>query len=497
VNTVERPVVRWFGKPPTPEQRQAIEERDLKLFFDEPDTPELRFARCAVFWATDEHYGAMVSLLEDDLAAAVDEGLLVYVVVPDRNSNIQHTTRAIEKIAPNYSDRQLPVLVRAEGVSIHEIANGALLHKPGPLANGLLKVPDGHGLSPTDLRLLQRAFHDFSEVRLTPISAGFSGADTFFVESVRLSPVRAEPKPYFLKVGDSEDLVDELERFRKHAEHFITWTLRPNFVPERSIQGTKRGLLVGAFVEGAESLAHYARKGEGVPYITALFEDTMAGLRKHCETKVGSVVDALHDYDKHDRIPAERVEAARALGGQVYEPKQLWRGLLSAPTHSWNECVMHGDMHGQNVRARRGEAILIDFAHTTRGPTSADPACLEVWLVMEPDGHATSRDQWRAWAEELYRPDVIEQMLTVHASPSGYWFHDCVAEIRRVAAKSLAGSAEYKLALTVFLLRHASFTANEENKDEDEYRRTYAYWLANRLVTTLAPQTFQAAGIIK
>jgi hypothetical protein len=39
--------------------------------------------------------------------------------------------------------------------------------------------------------------------------------------------------------------------------------------------------------------------------------------------------------------------------------------------------------------------------------------------------------------------------------------------------------------LAVYLLRHASFRANKGDKGDDEYRRTFAFWLACRLAEHL------------
>jgi Ser/Thr protein kinase RdoA (MazF antagonist) len=44
---------------------------------------------------------------------------------------------------------------------------------------------------------------------------------------------------------------------------------------------------------------------------------------------------------------------------------------------------MHGDLHGENVRVRNGNAILIDFASVCSGPLTADLAALETCLAFE------------------------------------------------------------------------------------------------------------------
>ncbi|WP_430702203.1 phosphotransferase [Mesorhizobium captivum] len=45
--------------------------------------------------------------------------------------------------------------------------------------------------------------------------------------------------------------------------------------------------------------------------------------------------------------------------------------------------LCHGDLHGENVRVRGGQAILIDFAAVDHGPLVIDPAALETALVLK------------------------------------------------------------------------------------------------------------------
>ena len=219
--------------------------------------------------------------------------------------------------------------------------------------------------------------------------------------------------------------------------------------------------------------------------------DTLSGLRRHASPgasiKQRTVVDALAPYCKPDKVPVDRWSTAATLfGGAAVKPEVLWWRLLGLPEQDWRKSAIHGDLHGENVRVRKQDAIVIDFAHAGLGPASADLAQLEVWIVFDTSGDAPNGDEWKSVVAALYSPEGIEASLdnpsTVGAAT---WIHTALAEVRTLAADSVLCKDEYKRVLAVYLLREASFPAKEKFQEEDEYRRTFAYWLACRLVDSL------------
>jgi hypothetical protein len=485
-----RPNVLWFGRAPRKDHQTEIAGREMTLQLGSSQPPQLRYARAAVFWAADTDFDTTLDVLERHLVSCIDEGLLVYVVVSDDVAQVTHATQAIDALVPKHGGAR-SVIVRNDAVSSHELANEAFTHDPGPVANQALTFQgDISNLTPQCKLLLQRAFSDSSTLVLTPIKAGFSGASTFIVHAtVNASPPLPEPMPFFVKLGESASLLDELTRFRTHAEHYITWNLRPNFLMERSIFGVSEGVLVGTFVEGSKSLAECAQSGDGAKCIGTLFDETLSGWRKRANPHSGnnSVVAALAAYDRHPKISSERVKQAQLLfGGDVRPPTTLWRSLISAPRQSWLECVIHGDMHGDNVRVRKDDAIVIDFAQAGKGPACADAASLEVSLAFQPGD--LDLKQWQLWVEDLYRPDVIDSMMEGATVNDGGWIHRGLSKIRHIGRSCVLGHDEYKRVLAVFLLRHASFQANPSDAQADEFRRCFAYWLANRMVMSIAAE---------
>ena len=164
----------------------------------------------------------------------------------------------------------------------------------------------------------------------------------------------------------------------------------------------------------------------------------------------------------------------------------LWWRLLGLPEQDWRKSAIHGDLHGENVRVRKQDAIVIDFAHAGLGPASADLAQLEVWIAFDTSGDEPNRDEWKSVAAALYSPEGIEASLNNPGTVSAEtWIHNAVAEVRALAVNSVTCKEEYKRVLAVYLLRQASFLAKAQFRDEDEYRLTFAYWLACRLVDSL------------
>jgi hypothetical protein len=156
----------------------------------------------------------------------------------------------------------------------------------------------------------------------------------------------------------------------------------------------------------------------------------------------------------------------------------------------------HGDLHVQNVRARRGEAILIDFNSTQfSGPLVADPASLEVSLVFEVEATDQDNEGWRTLVETLYRSEYLHRAPPPPKEPAPReWMWACVRQIRLIALESQTTDREYQVALIMYLMRRASFA---DESGPDKYRRDYAYFLASRLTDDLVSaigKTKEASG---
>lgn len=490
---LERPKMLWFGRPPSEHDLREAKNRHVVIEVVLPgEQPNFRYARAAVFWATPPYFESTAEALEANVVGALDEGLFLHIVVEGEGQR-KDIERVLDAALPEGAPADQHRL-RIGPVEPHEGPNAALMHNPGPVANDRLEitVPDDVVLRPDQRLLLKRAFHDCKAIELQPIKGGMSGALTFLVDATLAdSNAGTRPVPFFAKLDVPGKLRQEMRRFQEFAEHHIRWYLRPNFVAERRIYGVHQGILVGTFVHPSKSLWEVVLDGDGPRHIRSLFEETLGVLRQESTGSEpdapGSVIEPLEHFCKYERVPAARVEAAKVFGGAVHAPRSLWRKLIGLPKQRWRRSAIHGDMHGDNVRVRKEDAIVIDFAHAMIGPMSADLASLEVWLAFKvPLDRVVDREGWRQATERLYRPDSIDlAMVGLTLEVTDAQAEPCLREIRFLAQGSTHSAEEYRRVLALYLLRHATFPAEESCREEDEFRRTYAYWLANRLVVAL------------
>jgi hypothetical protein len=483
----------WFARPPTESHRAEASNRDLLIEEVVPGAlPDFSQARAAIFWATFPHFEAAIDALEVHYRAAVDHGLLVYVVVETRGQ-LAEVNRLLENAHRSGWDNG-NYQVRLGAVPAHEAPQKALMHKVGAAANPelVIEAPAQSGLTPNHFLMLQRAFSDCRWIGLAPLSGGLSGALTFYAHAkLAASNAGDTPQPFFVKLDKADKLREEMLSFTQYAEHHVPWHLRPNFMPRRCLYGVDTGILVGSLVESSYSLWDVAREGRGSRHIHSLFTETLALLRQHrqpVDTQThGSVVDPLSAFCKHERVPSHRIELARKFGGELHGAVALWRKLLNLPLRAWLRSPIHGDLHANNVRIRKDDAIVIDFAHATNGPMCADLASLEVWLSFEwPENTAFDRVTWQSRVEQAYHLDTILAGAPPFDRSEEHWSLGCLQEVRRLASDATLSAEEYARVLAVYLLRHATFPASAHSCEDDEFRRAYAYWLANRLVLSLS-----------
>lgn len=171
-----------------------------------------------------------------------------------------------------------------------------------------------------------------------------------------------------------------------------------------------------------------------------------------------TVVSALKVFCEHEKVPERRwSRAAELFGGDL--------------------CV------------RKEEAIVIDFAHAQTGPASADVAHLEVSLVFDAREGDLQGEAWQQAVLELLAPAALETSLVDPATVTrDNRMGAVVGQVRALVPETVANwasSADYMRVLAVYLLRHSSFPTNVGDGGDDEYRRTFAYWLACRLTEHL------------
>jgi hypothetical protein len=501
---ISRKVVFWFGQAPSPDDQKEFANRGLTLRHSlASDTIFNLDVACAIVFCGRPPYINDVCARLSLAKAALNAGLMVCLLADDAP-----TQTHLEKHLPSplHPKLQSAVLPKTGAFAAHTLPQAILNHDAGPAANRTLEIALSPGISLDDDErfLLQRAFTDSRRIVLRRLSGGLS-AHTFFVQAtLTFSEAGPRPMPFFVKLDKPKDIASELFNYEAYATQHIPWNLRPNIDARRCLMGIDRGILVGSFVDRSESLWAVAQKGDGARYIHGLFENTLMGWRGHADrldTQRGTLATRLHDIFRYEEVQQRYIEAAAAHGMRE-APKALWEHLLDLREQEWREGIMHGDMHGENVRVRDNDAIVIDLAKTrANGPLSADLASLDVWLSFKvPAGTPLpTREIWTAVVDDLYSPHGVREMPATESVDVGLdWLRACIRQTRMISAASCKESTEYATAVAIYLLRRATRAPDPFDDPgrsaEDEYRRGYAFYLGARLVQELVANTGRPAA---
>jgi hypothetical protein len=314
------------------------------------------------------------------------------------------------------------------------------------------------------------------------------------------------PLPLFVKIDKRESADEEKENYRRYAEHYIPFHLRPNLDRRRCVGMRSCAALVGDFVDDALPLRQSLRCGHGIGALFSLFETTLRAFRlQPFMANAQPMANVLADFVKNRARVHElfdvTIKRARTLGlTSALENLQQQVSNLAAPL----SCFVgpsHGDLHTGNIMVRGGDAILIDFSSTNNTvPLTADPAALEVSLMFGTDEADTQEcfEEWRAFIDEIYAPIN----LTLHPSalfertPGAFsWLRRSLRELRHIILGCNAKEDEAKIVLAAYLLRYARLGLEHlpaTLKDLAFDRHAYALVVAERIV-----QTFPIPDITK
>ncbi|MGY3135345.1 hypothetical protein ACVWZM_006027 [Bradyrhizobium sp. USDA 4501] len=100
---------------------------------------------------------------------------------------------------------------------------------------------------------------------------------------------------------------------------------------------------------------------------------------------------------------------------------EVWKQLTTLRQH-YRLAPAHGDLHGENVRVKNDQAILIDLASVLRqAPLTADLAALETWFAFEltPECNREQYEDLVWWSEidRLYAPSSFIHAQALASRP--------------------------------------------------------------------------------
>lgn len=342
-------------------------------------------------------------------------------------------------------------------------------------------------LTPERALLIQRAFPDCAVVHLHQMHDGLSGVPVFRAYAELATGLLGRwPYLYFVKIGDRKKISDEYANYQGNAQPYIPFHLGPRLALDRCGLGAEEGILVGDFVESAESLRDCAQAGRAGPAIANLFDVTLRPWHEVSWTEESASISATYLSQFPNSVPESRFELAKTLGA-VHHPKQLRRYFAQIVSSPVIVGPVHGDLHATNVLVRGTDAILIDFEKASfPGPVLYDFASLEGGLLVEGSRQDLRLPAtWLASISCLYDlgglRDGVDQC---HPTDLSTWYFDAVRQIRLYARQFECVDGQYALVLAYSLLRKAT---NPHTFDiRRESLRAGAYVLAERILVALA-----------
>jgi hypothetical protein len=478
--------VLWLGSDPPAELQNAATARRL-LIKARANTGTAQFAEAlsnarALILSVE---GSEDTLIEKArlrlIASARQHGVPTWIVTP-----LGQLT-AVQQAFKDDDHWRRPRLVTLDNVP--SLLDQIVDTEPGPSWRRDVKF-SGLGyskLGDEDQLLLQRAFHDCTEVCLEPLVGGSATVFQAFAR-LRTSLAGPCPLPFFVKIDRYPKIQREIENYRSCTALFVPFYARPNLDFDRCMLGDERGIIVGNFVEHSNSLAELITQGSAQTAINSLFDDALRGWRQQAILPTSSLVERplANSMGGAARTNGavraeERASKAKPFGAKL-TAAALAEKLEALPAIKHRQALMHGDLHAENVRVRNGQAILIDFAAVAQGPLVADPAGLETAICLT--AAAPDEKTWCCCLGELYDPLNLGRLpqTRLPGAPMAS-ICDAVRRIRRFGLSEEMSSNEYATALAISLLRHA-YRRPLEN--EDANRRPYLFALAEKIARAIA-----------
>ncbi|GAB3758698.1 hypothetical protein GCM10028796_04760 [Ramlibacter monticola] len=339
------------------------------------------------------------------------------------------------------------------------------------------------GAPAEDEILLRRAFADCTQLELRKMDSGTASVFQGFV-TLRDSRAGPVPLPFFIKVDRYPKASKELRNYADCTALFVPFDARPNIDERRCLLGAERGLIVGNFVERSEALIRVVeRSASYCPVIDSLFNHALRGWRAQAHwrqdpppAQAMEPEGAIRSFrDARFLRKASECEAqSRRSNGLTLSPTQIGDMLDALPPVVHRRALAHGDLHGENVVAVDGRAVLIDFVNVADGPLVKDPAALETWLFLkitsDPADWARTADELYSWSNLVTLP----QSRAPTQPLSGVW--NVIRQIRQFALSEQLTVGEYAQAVAIQLLRH---TLRKDPGEQDHRRPTFMKLAAN------------------
>lgn len=491
-----RPTVLWFGLQPTPGMVYRLAERGFNVISNPLASTltdlQLSATRLAVF---DHGNGSDATAVHGyaRLPQMVNHGVRVLIIAsdPDKRVTIRDTHLATLSKSLDW-DRVLIFMPNCSGVNFDEFITGSQL--PGWHQFPVVVREEDEPLAADERLLIGRAFPKAEELILREVPKGFSGSRVFMAYEKRKeesTSIAHWTQPRLVKVGPRNSIASEIQAMQA-VSPFIPFELRPNL--DTHVLGFCHGVYVADFVDHSESMLEAARAGRAEAALSNLFNRTMGRWRERgsqrpmSEESLGDAASRLGIVSPDVILDLySKSSEAQQAGIDIHV---LWERLRSIH-FPHRVATIHGDLHGENVRVRGDDAILIDLGSvkgddtaTGGAPLCFDVAMLEVALVFTwVEGEVDMSYGQAAWRQEIapyYQTQAIGRALEASSAPrDGGWMLGCLQRIRAFGVYQHDHRNEYPLALAIAMLRMCKYPCKTE---ADKGRRVRGLMIAAKII---------------
>ena len=338
--------------------------------------------------------------------------------------------------------------------------------------------------------LLGRAFPNAADLKLKEITPGFSKARVFMVHEKRHdSSLSHWTQPKLVKIGRRKALLREVDAM-KQVSPYVPFELRPNY--EAHAAGFTKALYVADFVDKSESLLHVAHDGRAEGALSTLFFRTLGVWRDCASQRPASNESLAAAAERLGMITVGSIESAYRESSDFTERKidleALWAQAKEI-RFDHRVATIHGDLHGENVRVRGEDAIIIDLGEIkgtgqegAGAPLCFDAAMLDVALAFQcvnVPGKPNDLDDFKQseWTEEIQSYYNFKSLTSGPPRSEKYlggWLHGCLQRIRAFATYDKSDPFEYPIAVAIALWRWCKFPPVSEYRSMDRGRRVRA-----------------------
>ena len=492
--------ILWYGISPLPGILLKLETRGFSLQ-ENPDevkiTDQLLSVTSIVVinHVPDDNNLNLMSYKQ--LPRFINHGILV-IILANREDSSRIRENQLYQI-----DREFPwdQAVRFLIDLRRENFDNIISYQPRSKWRGINIVELNHSerLKAEERLLVDRAFQKAEELHMREIKSGFTTSRVFMAyEKRRESSIAHWTQPRLVKIGERKDLAYEVGAM-KEVSPFVPFELRPNL--EVYVEGVSKAIYVADFVDKSESMLVVARAGRAETAISNLFNRTLQRWRDRawqCPKSNESLALAAERLEmiSPGMIQKKYLESERIQSAGI-DINILWKRLVEI-SFPHRAASIHGDLHGDNIRVRGDDAILIDLG-AVKGtdelgkgaPICFDVAMLEVALVFTCTDEENALEQfeqpdWEKDIEPFYNLDAILSTPNRDSAPRpDFWLFGCLQRLRAFGIYEQSDPHEYAIALVIALWRWCKFPHKSAT---DKGRRVVALEIGAKIINQVLTQ---------